>query len=269
MIRCHRSLEEAQGQRRLVSFGGGITLSAGSSQGSNAGKRGSSQGDVCEISSDGSDGNDDDNGGDNGGSDDDNDAFVSPVKKAVHAGRRVRRRGDSDDASLGSTAVSPCQVGRESDPTHVGGQEPRRANIPRGTNGTSRADRRHSGKRRSARSSLAAFERTISGEDVCLDSPPRDGKWPLSRDGGLGGAKKGDASGEKGGGGGSDDSCEFVFTRVYRPSSSSPSARSRNKSPVEKGTPLRKEVGAGSSRSAGILSDSRGDSCDASDDESD
>lgn len=154
-----------------------MTLSAGLSQGSNAGKGGGSQGDVCEISSDGtSDGSDGDDDDSSGGNEDDEDIdSVSPVKKAVHADR-VRRRDNAVHATLGSTAMKPC----------------------------------------------------LSGLD-------------------------------------GDDDCKIVFTRVCRPSSSSTSARSRKKSRVENGTLSRREVGRGSSCSAGSLSESRGDSCDASD----
>ena len=123
MIRFHRLREEAEGQRRLVSFGGGITLSAGSSQsqsqsqsqGSNAGTgaEGRSPADACEISSDESDTNgngnghgDDDsrsgNGNDSCGDDGRDDyAGASPFEKRARA---ASGNGNSNASNGNSTA---------------------------------------------------------------------------------------------------------------------------------------------------------------------
>lgn len=261
MTRYSRALEEAQGQRRLVSFGGGIALSAGSSfsQGSNAGKGGGSQGDAWEISSDESDGN-----GNGSGNDDDSD-FVSTLQKPTRPGRVT---------SL--TAAKPRQAGRGGDPhpqphshpTRGACQEPCRPNGSRQGTGTTdtaaaRSDRSQGGasRRRSARSSLEAFERIISGEEFCLDSPPNKpaGKSLLPRHGGgCDAAAKGkeDASGNgiqgQGHGGDDDDDddddcCEIVFTRVSRPDITSRSSARPRPRPT-KGAP---ETAAGKEAAGG------------------
>lgn len=181
VTRFCRLREEAQGQRRLVSFGGGIALSAGSSQGSNAGigvRGGGSQADACEISSDESDSN-------------------------------VSSSEDGEDDGDGG------KRDREGHST------------------------RH-GKRREkpSRSSLEAFERIISGEDFCLESPsvlPAN-NGSVARGAGAGGGGISCGGGGKGTGGGasgdkgvdddSDDCCEIMFTRVSRPGRTSASISS-------------------------------------------
>lgn len=228
MMRCHRSLEEAQGQRRIVSFGGGITLSAGLSQSSsvgNAGHGGGSQGGVCEISSDGTNDNDDDDDDDD---DDTHDAFVSPLKKAVHTDRVLQPDSSNssaeEDATPGSAAVKPCAVCRESDLKGRDCQEPRRANTPHVTSGTGKGDsgsRRSDKRRKSALSSRAAFDRIVNGGGIGSGSTSiSTGKQSFLPDSGQGcDAKKGgSSSGEKNAAGdSSDDCCEIMFTRVPRP----------------------------------------------------
>lgn len=192
---------------------------------------------MCEISSDGTDGNDDDDGccSDNNNNDDDDgddndDAFVSPVEKAARTDR-VRQRGSSsssaaeeDAAPGGGTAVKPCPGGRESDhPTRRGCQEPRRANTPQVTSGAGKADKRRPSdkKRSSTLSSRAVFDRIVNGGGFGSSSTSGAGKGPCSPDRGQGDdAKKGSSSGKKvaaGDGSGDDDCCEIMFTRVHRP----------------------------------------------------
>lgn len=198
-----RSLEESQGQRRLVSFGGEVTLS-GASQGSEAspggvGKRGrgSRPDDGCELDSDASD-----------------DVVFMPSPSTVPpaSGARARDRG------------------------RAGSRDSRRGQQDGGGGLV--------GARSMVRPSLEAFERLISGEDFCVDSPP---PAPSVAAGGS----KSDASstaattaarasggnidrvkgpdtfdtvdafgGTTGQGGGSDnssdDTCEITFTRVRR-----------------------------------------------------
>ena len=249
---ARRLREEAQGQRRLVSFGGGIALSAGSSQqGSNAGRGtgGGSQADACEISSDESDVNRNNTGGTNDSSEDDDDA--SPFeKRARSSSGTVRPRGASG-------------VGE------VHGKPP--------------ADERRSKRRGTpSRSSLEAVERIINGEDDYLGSPPSsptdNGRVPRGARGGggggenCGGAKEGGAgaSGDKDAEEDSDDCCEIVFTRVSRPartSSSSSSAQAQAQARPRHGSPAvgkeagrastntRDRPGSSSSRRRSVLSD--------------
>lgn len=189
-----RSLEEARGQRRLVSFGGEITLS-GASQGSETSpdgvgrrRRGSRPDDDCELDSDASD-----------------DVVFMPSPSTVPPASGARARGRRSAANRGSGH----------DQQDVGGGPV--------------------GSRSMVRPSLEAFERLISGEDFCVDSPPA----PSVAAGGSksdasataataatpgGGNGNGDAvkalHGSMGQGDGSgsssDDTCEITFTRVRR-----------------------------------------------------
>lgn len=236
VMRYCRLLEEAQGQRRLVSFGGGIALSAGSSQGSSAGIRvgGGSRADACEISSDGSDTNGNSSG--NVSCEDEGDA-ASPFEKRAHArSGTAKPRGPAAGKAPSNT---PTTATRLSQPDSEGGRLPAGRNEPdcskgsrektgmSGIAGKPPADRRRHGKRRERRprSSLEAFDRIISGEDFGLESLPSsltgNGPVPPEGDGGgeggrCGGAKEGEggAPGDKGVGDDSDDCCEIVFTRV-------------------------------------------------------
>lgn len=263
-----------------MSFGGGIALSAGSSQGSNAGlgMGGSSQANACEISSDDGDVN-----GKNHSCEDE-DHGSSPLDKSARGGPATANpRGAAAGKTPGkapSIASKPHQADSGSGRSGRGRNEPDRSEGPRektGTRGiagkppadTTRGNRR--GK--TSRSSLEAFDRIISGQDYCLESPPSPptGNGPASREAGGGGERGsgggareswGGASGDKGDGDDSDDCCEIMFTRVSRPASTSSSSaqeRPRQGSPV-----IGKEAGrawdrararTGSSRGTGVLSD--------------
>lgn len=243
---CRRLLEEAQGQRRLVSFGGAIALSAGSSQSSTPGKGrgGNSLADAFELSSDDEPvtedniGNDDDlrgSGkraeadecgqiGDDDYDDDDDDAFVSPLKKTPDGNRakHVDNNGKGDTSGSAAVASKGGKAGRKSDPTDRRREAPRRSGGPRGRKPSSGTglDGREGTKKRSVRSSLEAFERIIEDEDFDLDDlavAAGGGNVPLTRDGGAsgGGMSGGAARGNGVRGSASDDECcEILFTRV-------------------------------------------------------
>lgn len=242
-------LEEAQGQRRLVSFGGGIALSAGSSQGSTVGvgRGGCSPGDAFELSSDDEPVSNGNTGNGNGvcdrdkdadadqndcshDDDDDDDVFVSPVKKAPSTGRGKQVGDKSKSATTGKTTVASNRekAGRTSDSKSGGPEEPRRSKDSGGklSSGTG-PDKRDAAKKRPVRSSLEAFERILDDEEFDLDFLPVNaggGNLPLSRNGGKGGgAKGGEALREKGvrGSDSDDECCEILFTRV-RPAGNRP-----------------------------------------------
>lgn len=196
---CGRSLEEAQGQRRLVSFGGGMTLSG--SQGS-CGRGGSggqgSPGDVCEISSD--------------ESDCDDAASLPPGRGPLNA----RTAGDG----LKNTSKRGRFEGT--------GRSGSRGKGGRGSTGI----------RSLVSPSLEAFERLFSGEEFPVGSPvvPRN---PRFGGVGLGGVQNTDRGAEGGrvasavkSGGGASEGFEIALTRVVRAprrtsnSSSTPSRKS-------------------------------------------
>lgn len=277
-------------------FGGGIALSAGSSQGSNAGVGGGSLEDACEISSDGSDGNGRNSGHDSceDGCDDDD---ASSLKKPASVGTiNVKSAKASKNHS---TATSRCQRGSSSG-CRRGRSDPGLSKGPGGREpGKTPTGRGHGKQRRKpSHSSLQAFERLISGEDLSfesLTSSPAN-KWPLQREGrlggrggrgggdGAGGGKAGQgscgdanvggggAAGDKGDGGDSDDCCEIMFTRVSRPTSTSSSWAQQRQRPTKEPPVVGKEVDMalrGSSPRTCVLSDlSEGDD-DGADGESD
>eukprot|EP00752_Nemacystus_decipiens_P010050 g8960.t1 len=103
-----RLREEAQGQRRLVSFGGGIALSAGSSQGSSAGRGlgAGSQADACEISSDESDTN-----GNNTIANDSDRHCTRRRTLSRSSSEAFERIVNGEDACLDATSSSPTDNG--------------------------------------------------------------------------------------------------------------------------------------------------------------
>lgn len=183
-----RSLDEAQGQRRLVSFGGGLTLSQpsqspGRSLVGEAGREvvGGSQTSAFELDSDSSDG-------------------------------VVLVASSTPDDAAGKNAASDCGRGKNA-LKHAQRQE-----VSDRAGGSSGGGADES---QAIQSSTEALERLISGEDfaldplphaapkpppsagrICAGGPSGDGKCADGSDGGVGSTRK--------------DGLEITFTRVRR-----------------------------------------------------
>ena len=242
---CDRLLEEAQGQRRLVSFGRGITLSGTPqrsqvSHGGGSGGRGS-PGDICEISSDESDRDD------------------AASLSSQSAPRNARAVGD--DLGLALDDVSAVDDRKKSnskrDQCEGSGRSGNRGKAGRGSSGT----------RSLVSPTLEAFERLFSGEDFPMGSPASPRSKPS---GGVGPgydqttdrrcAEDGRVASVGKRGGGASDSFEIALTRVVRaPRRSSNSLPTQSRIAEEGMRSRRPTPCASSSGSAGDGSDGQSD----------